>query len=88
MEAELSARALTLLKRGFREAVAILVAVVAILMFISLVTFHVSDPSWSHTGGYGQVKNMGGIFGAWFADVSMFLFGLSLIHISEPTRPY
>ena len=44
-------------------------------MFIALITFHVSDPSWSHTGGYGQVRNAGGIFGAWFADITMFLFG-------------
>lgn len=75
MEAEMSARAMALFKRGVREALAILVAVIAILMLISLITFHVSDPGWSHTGGYGQVKNAGGIFGAWFADISMFLFG-------------
>ncbi len=75
MEAEISARAVALFRRGLREAVAILVAVVAILMLIALVTFHVSDPSWSHTGGYGQVQNAGGIFGAWFADITMFLFG-------------
>ncbi len=75
MEAEISARAMLLFKRGLREALAILVAVVAILMFISLVTFHVSDPGWSHTGGYGQLRNAGGIFGAWFADITMFLFG-------------
>ena len=75
MEAEVSARALVLFKRGVREALAILVAVVAILMFIALATFHVSDQSWSHTGGVGQVKNAGGILGAWFADVTMFLFG-------------
>ena len=75
MEAEMAARAVALFQRGLREAVAILVAVVAILMFIALVTFHVSDPSWSHTGGYGQVRNAGGIFGAWFADITMFLFG-------------
>lgn len=71
----MSARAVMLFRRGVREALAILVAVVAILMLIALVTFHVSDPGWSHTGGYGQVKNAGGIFGAWFADITMFLFG-------------
>ncbi len=75
MEAEMSARAMALFKRGLREALAILVAVIAILMVISLITFHVSDPGWSHTGGYGQVRNAGGIFGAWFADITMFLFG-------------
>ena len=71
----MSARAMALFKRGLREALAILVAVIAILMLIALVTFHVSDPGWSHTGGYGQLKNAGGIFGAWFADITMFLFG-------------
>lgn len=75
MDAELSARALALLHRGLREVLAILVAVVSILMLIALMTFHVSDPSWSHSGGYGQVLNACGIFGAWFADIAMFLFG-------------
>ena len=75
MEAEVSARALALFQRGLREALAILGAVVAILMLLSLMTFHVSDPSWSHTGGIGQVRNAGGILGAWFADISMFLLG-------------
>ncbi len=75
MDAELSARALALLHRGLREVLAILVAVVSILMLIALMTFHVSDPSWSHSGGYGQVQNACGIFGAWFADIAMFLFG-------------
>ncbi len=75
MDAELSARAMALVRRGCREVLAILVAVVSILMLIALLTFHVSDPSWSHTGGYGQVRNACGIFGAWFADIVMFLFG-------------
>ncbi len=75
MDAELSARALAMLHRGLREVLAILVAVVSILMLIALLTFHVSDPSWSHSGGYGQVRNACGIFGAWFADIVMFLFG-------------
>ncbi len=75
MEAELSARAVALLHRGLREVLAILVAVVAILMLVALMTFHVADPSWSHTGGYGQIRNACGIFGAWFADIAMFLFG-------------
>ncbi len=75
MDAELSAKALALLHKGLREVLAILVAVVAILMLVALMTFHVSDPGWSHTGGYGQVRNACGIFGAWFADIAMFLFG-------------
>lgn len=75
LEAEISSNAFAIFKRGLREAAAILIAVVAILMLISLVTFQVSDPGWSHTGGNGQVKNAGGVFGAWFADISMFLFG-------------
>lgn len=75
MDAELSARAMALLHRGLREVLAILVAVVSILMLIALMTFHVSDPSWSHSGGDSQVRNACGIFGAWFSDIVMFLFG-------------
>jgi S-DNA-T family DNA segregation ATPase FtsK/SpoIIIE len=75
MDAELSARAVALVQRGFREVLAILFAVVSILMMIALLTYHVSDPSWSHTGGYGQIRNATGIFGAWFADIVMFLLG-------------
>ncbi len=75
MDAELTARALALLHRGVREVSAIFVAVVAVLMLVSLLTFHGNDPGWSHTGSGGAVANACGILGAWFADITMFLFG-------------
>ncbi len=75
MDAELTARALALLHRGVREVSAIFVAVVAVLMLLSLLTFHGNDPGWSHTGSGGVVNNACGILGAWFADITMFLFG-------------
>jgi len=42
---------------------------------LSLITFHVNDPGWSHTGAGGNINNSVGRAGAWFADVSLSLFG-------------
>lgn len=48
----------------------------AIFLFISLATYHSSDPGWSSTGVGKQVANWGGRVGAWFADVFLSLFGM------------
>ncbi|HKJ09005.1 MAG TPA: DNA translocase FtsK 4TM domain-containing protein [Gammaproteobacteria bacterium] len=48
---------------------------VAIYLLISLASYHASDPGWSHAGPAGHVANAGGVAGAWFADVFLYLFG-------------
>jgi S-DNA-T family DNA segregation ATPase FtsK/SpoIIIE len=54
----------------------VLVAV-TIYLSLSLVTYHRSDPGWSHSESMALVQNSGGRLGAWLADILLYLFGLS-----------
>src|SRR3990172_1171214 len=54
-------------------------ALVALALYLALIlfTFDKSDPGWSHSASVERVVNSGGRLGAWFADVLLYLFGLS-----------
>ena len=54
-------------------------ALVALALYLALIlfTFDKSDPGWSHSASVERVVNSGGRVGAWFADVLLYLFGLS-----------
>jgi S-DNA-T family DNA segregation ATPase FtsK/SpoIIIE len=58
-----------------REAVLIIVSAVAVFLLLALLTYHVSDPGWSHTETVAQVANIGGYVGAWLADILFFSLG-------------
>ena len=50
----------------------------ASLAFLSLYSWSLTDPAWSHSQTQTTlkvVKNMGGVIGAYFADISYYLFG-------------
>jgi S-DNA-T family DNA segregation ATPase FtsK/SpoIIIE len=64
-----------LLVRRVAEAVFLLVMVAALYLAISLVSYHPSDPGWSREVATDQVRNLGGRFGAWLADLMLVLFG-------------
>ncbi|NVK25310.1 MAG: DNA translocase FtsK 4TM domain-containing protein, partial [Gammaproteobacteria bacterium] len=53
----------------------ILAGTIALYILITLFTFDPADPSWSKTGNYELIKNAGGAFGAWLADILLFTFG-------------
>ncbi|MBI5461907.1 MAG: DNA translocase FtsK 4TM domain-containing protein [Gammaproteobacteria bacterium] len=61
--------------RGVREGALIVLSAIAVYLLVSLLSYHNTDPGWSHTGPRGVVHNIGGVAGAWFADVSLYLFG-------------
>jgi len=62
--------------RGVREAALFVLMAAALYLLIALFTYSRSDPGWSHTGmGGDDVKNLGGVIGAFFADVFLYLFG-------------
>ena len=63
------------LGRGLREGALILLVTIAVYLFLALLTYRATDPGWSHTGTVGAVANAGGMAGAWFADVFLYLFG-------------
>jgi len=54
----------------------ILVVVLAYLVLV-LSTYHQADPGWSHSATEAMVYNRGGSFGAWVADVLLYMFGFS-----------
>ncbi len=61
--------------RGVREGALFILLAIAAYLFIALVSFDPSDPGWSQSGGNGEIANSGGVAGAWFADVFLYLFG-------------
>ena len=69
----LSGRAIRLL----REARWIVLCFLAIFLFLILLSYNPVDPGWSHAFTTRQVHNLGGRIGAWFADLILYLFGLS-----------
>jgi len=61
--------------RLLREVGAIVCGFAALLTFLALAGFHIDDPGWSDTGAGDAVRNSVGRAGAWFADVTLYLFG-------------
>jgi S-DNA-T family DNA segregation ATPase FtsK/SpoIIIE len=60
-----------------REAKWLLLIAAAGYLAIVLSTYHRADPGWSHSATGAVARNAGGSFGAWLADVLLYLFGLS-----------
>jgi S-DNA-T family DNA segregation ATPase FtsK/SpoIIIE len=50
---------------------------VGLYLVLILLTYSPADPGWSHSVQPEQVRNGGGRFGAWVADVLLYLFGAS-----------
>ncbi len=63
------------LHRGLREGALILVGMLAVIMLLALLSYHPTDPGWSHSSVNMQAQNMMGRVGAWFSDVFLYLFG-------------
>jgi S-DNA-T family DNA segregation ATPase FtsK/SpoIIIE len=63
------------LSRAMREGTLFIVGAIALYLLIALLTYHAGDPGWSYSGPTGEVRNTGGVAGAWFADISLYLFG-------------
>ncbi len=66
--------------RGFRERLRegsfVLIIALALYFVLSFVTYSPTDPGWSFIGERGEVHNIGGPVGAWFASVFFALFGI------------
>ena len=61
--------------RSLREAALWVFAAFAVIMLVALMTYDPRDPGFSHTGDGQAVRNQIGSAGAWFADVTLSLFG-------------
>jgi S-DNA-T family DNA segregation ATPase FtsK/SpoIIIE len=60
-----------------REAWWLSAVALALYLGMILVTYHAGDPGWSRTGDGHAIVNAGGAFGAWLADLLLYLFGVS-----------
>ncbi len=62
-------------RRRWREFLLILLLPGVFYLCVALLSFDRSDPGWSHAGGTGPVRNLGGVIGAYLADLLLYLFG-------------
>jgi S-DNA-T family DNA segregation ATPase FtsK/SpoIIIE len=60
-----------------QEAWWLVLVLVALYLALVLTTYDTADPGWSHSTGGTAIHNAGGRFGAWLADVLLYLFGVS-----------
>jgi S-DNA-T family DNA segregation ATPase FtsK/SpoIIIE len=58
-----------------RETAFLVSVAVALYLFLSLTTYSPLDPGWSNSGAATSVRNLGGRFGAWVADLMLVGFG-------------
>jgi S-DNA-T family DNA segregation ATPase FtsK/SpoIIIE len=61
--------------RRLREGVLIITGAISLFLLLALITYHSSDPSWSHTQTTANIANSGGYVGAWLADILFCTFG-------------
>ena len=59
-----------------REAGFFVLGPVALYLTIALVSYNAGDPGWSRSGTTDEVHNIGGLAGAYIADIGLTLFGL------------
>ncbi len=64
------------LSRGLREGSLFVLGAIGAYLLICLASYSTTDPGWSHSGSADGLQNSGGIVGAVFADVFLYLFGL------------
>ena len=69
------AASIGLIARLLKEVCGIVCLFAALIGLLALVSFNINDPGWSHTGKGVDIQNSVGRAGAWFADVSLYLFG-------------
>ena len=60
-----------------REAKWLALVALAVYLLLILITFNKGDPGWSHQATGATIQNAGGKFGAWLADLMLFLLGVS-----------
>ncbi|MDM8569543.1 DNA translocase FtsK 4TM domain-containing protein, partial [Thiotrichales bacterium HSG1] len=63
------------IKYSLQEIVLIFFYFMGIYLFISLFTYYGGDPGWGRGGSGKEIQNIGGLFGANFADIFLNLFG-------------
>ncbi len=60
---------------NLREVLVFASLMVAVYLFIALITYHPDDPGWSHSVTATDIHNSAGTIGAWIADIMLYIFG-------------
>ena len=60
-----------------QEARWLILGVMSLYVGLVLLGYSAADPGWSHATDVRSVSNPGGRFGAWLADLLLYVFGLS-----------
>ncbi|MCK4608423.1 MAG: DNA translocase FtsK 4TM domain-containing protein [Gammaproteobacteria bacterium] len=61
--------------RRVREGLLILTSAISLFLLLALITYHTTDPGWSHTQATSSIANAGGYVGAFIADILLCAFG-------------
>jgi S-DNA-T family DNA segregation ATPase FtsK/SpoIIIE len=59
--------------KGLREGTLFVTSALSAYLLLSLMSYDAQDPGWSHRGPAHVIHNYGGVVGAWFADVFLYL---------------
>ena len=63
------------IKSSLQEIVLMSFYFIGLYLFISLFTYYGGDPGWGRSGSAEEIRNIGGMVGAVFADIFLNLFG-------------
>ncbi len=58
-----------------REMLVFASLIIAVFLFLALITYHPDDPGWSHSVTVTDIHNNAGTVGAWIADIMLYVFG-------------
>ena len=61
--------------RYIKEISVIILIAVALFIALALLTYHPSDPGWSQSASDSEIRNGGGIVGAYIANILLYFFG-------------
>lgn len=61
--------------KNIQEALVFALFSLAVYLLIALITYHPDDPAWSHSVAADTIHNSAGVWGAWIADILLFIFG-------------
>lgn len=59
-----------------RSLFGVLGSVVLVFLLVSLLSYNLADPAWSHVSSSQEMTNVGGHLGAWSADILRAFFGM------------
>ena len=59
-----------------REIALVALAAAALYVLLAMVSYSPLDPAFTFSGDGGEIRNLVGASGAWFADMALYLFGV------------